>query len=218
MGKANDTRAHVMAVAERLFAADGLSNVSVRNITSEARVNLAAINYHFGSRDALAMAIFQRRASQLARERLDRLRQLEADGGADLRAILGALLGPPLEWYCDRDDKRHAIQFLIHARGERHPEIRRLINTHLDVLLRFATSIARVRPDLPEDEIYWRLFFTLALEHDLCSEVERLENLSGGACNLDDASVVLDRVLDFAVAGFDAPVRIEGDARATAAV
>ncbi len=217
MSKAQDTRAHVMATAERLFARHGLSNVSVRQITAEARVNLAAINYHFGSRDGLAMAIFRRRASELARDRLDRLRKLEADGGADLRAILGALLGPPLEWCCGGEESRDAVRFLIHARGERHPEIRRLINTHLDVLLRFAASIARVRPDLPEDEIYWRLFFTLALEHDLCSESERLVNLSGGACRRDDLEAVLDRVRDFAVAGVDSPARAQRDAQPRAA-
>ena len=63
------TTAAVFAAAERLFALHGFQNVSVRDITAEARVNLASVNYHFGSKDALLFEIFRRRTAELNRER-----------------------------------------------------------------------------------------------------------------------------------------------------
>ena len=63
------TKAQVLAAAERLFALNGFQNVSVRDITAEAGVNLASVNYHFGSKDQLLFEIFRRRTSELNRER-----------------------------------------------------------------------------------------------------------------------------------------------------
>ena len=63
------TKQQVLAAAERLFALHGFQNVSVRDITAEAGVNLASVNYHFGSKDALLFEIFRRRTSELNRER-----------------------------------------------------------------------------------------------------------------------------------------------------
>ena len=63
------TKAAVFNAAERLFALHGFQNVSVRDITAEAGVNLASVNYHFGSKDALLFEIFRRRTGELNRER-----------------------------------------------------------------------------------------------------------------------------------------------------
>ena len=63
------TKAAVFAAAERLFALHGFQNVSVRDITADAGVNLASVNYHFGSKDALLFEIFRRRTAELNRER-----------------------------------------------------------------------------------------------------------------------------------------------------
>src|ERR1041384_6045222 len=70
------TKAAVFAAAERLFALQGFRNVSVRDITAEAGVNLASVNYHFGSKDALLFEIFRRRAAEMNRERARRLHEV----------------------------------------------------------------------------------------------------------------------------------------------
>ena len=59
------TKNQVFNAAERLFALHGFQNVSVRDITAEAGVNLASVNYHFGSKDALLFEIFRRRTGGL---------------------------------------------------------------------------------------------------------------------------------------------------------
>src|SRR3954452_5438145 len=63
------TKAAVFTAAERLFALPGFQNVSVRDITAEAGVNLASVNYHFRSKDDLLFQIFRRRTGELNRER-----------------------------------------------------------------------------------------------------------------------------------------------------
>src|SRR5678815_2848275 len=92
------TKAQVLAAAERLFALNGFQNVSVRDITAEAGVNLASVNYHFGSKDALLFEIFRRRTSELNRERARMLHEAaaRADGKPPVREILEAYFAPPL--------------------------------------------------------------------------------------------------------------------------
>src|SRR5271154_5367334 len=77
------TKALVVTAAARLFALHGFQNVSVRDITAEAGVNLAAVNYHFGSKDALLFEIFRRRTAELNRERARMLHEAaDRAGGA----------------------------------------------------------------------------------------------------------------------------------------
>src|SRR5437764_12594595 len=76
------TKAAVFNAAERLFALHGFQNVSVRDITAEAGVNLASVNYHFGSKDALLFEIFRKRTAELNRERARMLHEAtERQGG-----------------------------------------------------------------------------------------------------------------------------------------
>jgi AcrR family transcriptional regulator len=72
------TKAAVLVAAERLFALHGFQSVSVRDITSAAGVNLASVNYHFGSKDALLFEIFRRRTAELNRERARMLHEATA--------------------------------------------------------------------------------------------------------------------------------------------
>src|SRR5205085_9342760 len=92
------TKAAVLSVAERLFALNGFRNVSVRDITAEAGVNLASVNYHFGSKDALIFEIFRRRTAELNRERARMLHEAaDRHGGKPpVREILRAFFEPPM--------------------------------------------------------------------------------------------------------------------------
>ena len=60
-------------------------------------------------------------------------------------------------------------------------------------------------PHLPQEEIYWRLHFTLALMHYTITDLGRLEAISGGLCDLEDTDALIERMIDFAVAGFQGP-------------
>src|SRR5437764_11103756 len=107
------TKAAVLSVAERLFALNGFRNVSVRDITAEAGVNLASVNYHFGSKDALVFEIFRRRAGEMNRERARRLHEIndQFQGRPPVREILRALIEPPMLWSRASSERRISMQF-----------------------------------------------------------------------------------------------------------
>src|SRR5262245_9055913 len=113
-----DTKAVILAAAEKLFAERGFADVSMRDITSAAEVNLAAVNYHFGSKDELLVALFVDRVTPLNRERATLLRDAEARAGgtAPLKDVLHALLAPPLRWWLGPNRALAvSVRFLVRA-------------------------------------------------------------------------------------------------------
>jgi AcrR family transcriptional regulator len=199
------TKAAVFNAAERLFALHGFQNVSVRDITAEAGVNLASVNYHFGSKDALLFEIFRRRTSELNRERARMLHEANArhDGKPPVREILEAYFAPPLRWATPDNDRRISVQFIIRARSEGTAEMREVLRNDVSHLARFADALMAARPELPREDTYWRLHFVLGMVHNnRFAEFDRLHHLSGGATREGDVDALLRRMLDFAEAGF----------------
>jgi len=199
------TKAQVLAAAERLFALHGFQNVSVRDITAEAGVNLASVNYHFGSKDALIFEIFHRRTAELNRERARMLHEAAGRAGGDppMREILRAFFEPPLRWSKPGSDRRVSVQFIIRARSEGAEGIREVLRTDVSHLRRFADALMAARPGLPPEEIYWRLHFCLGMTHNnRFAEFDRLHTLSDGLTRESDTEALLTRMIDFAEAGF----------------
>jgi AcrR family transcriptional regulator len=201
------TKAAVFCAAERLFALHGFQNVSVRDITADAGVNLASVNYHFGSKDALLFEIFRRRTAELNRERARMLHEANDrhQGDPPVREILEALFAPPLRWGSPDNDRRISIQFIIRSRSEGTAEMREALAKDVSHLARFADALIKARPDLPRETVYWRLHFCLGMVHNnRFAEFDRLHVLSDGATREGDTDGLLKRMLDFAEAGFSA--------------
>jgi AcrR family transcriptional regulator len=199
------TKAAVFGAAERLFALHGFQNVSVRDITAEASVNLASVNYHFGSKDALLFAIFRKRTGELNRERARMLHEAnERHGGKPpVREILEALFAPPLRWSDPANDRRISMQFIIRARSEGTADMRDALQNDVSHLERFASALIAAQPELPRETVYWRLHFALGMVHNnRFAEFDRLHHLSGGVTREGDVKALLNRMLDFAEAGF----------------
>jgi AcrR family transcriptional regulator len=199
------TKAAVFEAAERLFALHGFQNVSVREITAEAKVNLASVNYHFGSKDALLFEIFRRRTAELNRERARMLHEAGAgrDGPPRVRDILEAYFAPPLRWASPDNERRISVQFIIRARSEGTAQMREVLVNDVSHLARFADALMAARPDLPKEEVYWRLHFVMGMLHNnRFAEFDRLHHLSGGIIREGDVEALLRRMLDFAEAGF----------------
>ena len=134
------TRASILEAAERLYADRGFSDVTLRDIVAAAGVNLAAVNYHFGSKDELIAELFVSRSIATNRERLNELKAAEAAGGgrANIDAILRALVGPMVRGCLGPESERStAARFMIRASIE----------------LRLSTWIdRRVKPG---DDLWW---------------------------------------------------------------
>ncbi len=207
-GKADTVRDRILDVAERLFASQSFAAVSVRDITAEADVNLAAVNYYFGSKAGLLKAVFLRRASALNRERLADLQNvLNAHGAGPLPldAVLRALVGPPVRWQFDPDRGLGVfIQFLARCQMEDEPELSALFYEDVEHLRRFIPALARALPGIPEDEICWGLHFALGAMHHTFTHLRRLESISRGRCHIHNCDEVIDRMVEFATGGFKA--------------
>jgi AcrR family transcriptional regulator len=201
MGGEVGVRARLLLAAETLIAERGFEAVSARDITGYAGVNLAAINYHFGSKDALLLQIFRTRAAELNRERAALLRAAMAAPTPDARSILSALIEPPTLWI--NDERRTALRFLNRARSEGPLEVRQIIRTEVDHLRRFADALDQALPHLDREEILWRLHFALGvLHHNSAADFERLARMSDGLCKPDNREALLHRLLSFIAAGF----------------
>ena len=199
------TKGLVFAAAERLFAVHGFQKVSVRDITAEAGVNLASVNYHFGSKDALLFEIFRTRTAELNRARARMLHEAadRHQGHPPVHDILEALIAPPVRWHDPNGDRRISVQFLIRARGEGTEAMREALRSDVSHLRRFADALLAARPDLAPDEVYWRLHFVLGMIHNnRFAELDRLHTLSEGLTREDDAETLIQRMVDFAEAGF----------------
>lgn len=208
----DQTRTAILRAAERLYAERGFADVTLRDIVAEADVNLAAVNYHFGSKDELIAELFVTRSLATNRERLNELKQVEADGGgrADVETVLRALVGPTLRGCLGPDKQRSdAARFMIRASVEAVPPIRKIRNREIDHLRKFAAAMRRSLPALPEVEIYWGLHFALAMAHQTIRDSERLTKLSDGRCDLDDVEAVIDRVVSVAVLALGGSAKAE---------
>lgn len=201
------TKAAVFVAAERLFALHGFQSVSVRDITAAAGVNLASVNYHFGSKDALLFEIFRRRTAELNRERARMLHEAGArhSGRPPVRDILASYFTPPLRWASPDNDRRISMQFIIRARSEGTADMREVLQNDVSHLARFAEALVAARPNLAKEDVYWRLHFVLGMVHNnRFAEFDRLHHLSGGITREGDVDALLRRMLDFAEAGFNA--------------
>jgi AcrR family transcriptional regulator len=197
----DQTRTAILAAAERLYADRGFGDVTLRDIVAEANVNLAAVNYHFGSKDELIAELFVTRSLALNRERLRELRAAEERGGghAKVADILHALVGPSLRGCIGPErDRSTAARFMIRASIESVPPIRRIRNREIDHLRKFVVALRRALPDRGDVELYWGLHFALAMAQQTVRDSERLTKLSEGKCDLDDVEGVIARVVDVA--------------------
>jgi AcrR family transcriptional regulator len=201
------TRGAILSAAERLYADRGFADVTLRDIVAAADVNLAAVNYHFGSKDELIAELFVTRSLATNRERLNLLKAAEEAGGgrAGVEDILRALVGPTLRGCLGPERERStAARFMIRASIESVPPIRRIRNREIDHLRKFIAAMRRALPTHSDVDLYWGLHFALAMAQQTVRDTERLAKLSEGQCDVDDVEAVIDRVVKVAVMGLTA--------------
>ena len=109
-----DTKIRLLDAAESLFSHQGFSNTSLRAITTKAKANLAAANYHFGSKEALLTAVLERRLLPLNQQRSDRIDEVLSAAAAAERApgteeLVRAFVEPTFEF---RRNKNGSSEFI----------------------------------------------------------------------------------------------------------
>ena len=206
------TKDRLLDAAEALFMEHGFEATSLRAITAAAGVNLAAVNYHFGSKEELFQTVLTRRLDPMNQERVDLLDELERAAAPDpvpCERILSAMFIPALK--LARNPERGGTNFLRllgRAYADPAPFIRQFLSDQYAVMIaRFKAAFARALPDLPKRELSWRLHFIMgALSYTLAgSDVLKLiEELTPDQSVNDER--LLQRLAPFLLAGLTAPL------------
>jgi AcrR family transcriptional regulator len=160
------TKERILGAAEELFARHGFEGASLRQLTAAAGVNLAAVNYHFGSKDRLIEEVFRRRLDQLNGRRLAALQKIAGDAGTTIEDVLAAFIAPALELSHDGNGSLF-MRVLARAFAEHDDTLRKFLSDNYGHVMRqFTAEFARLLPNLSKEELYWRVdLVTGALTH-----------------------------------------------------
>lgn len=154
------TKDRILHAAEELFALQGFATTSLRQVTSRADVNIAAVNYHFGSKENLVNELFRRRMEEMSKQRLAALHQATETAPSQLDAILAAFVEPALAMAQDRHGGGAFIRVIARAYAESNDSLRKFLSDQYGHVLRdFAKAIDGCVPGLGKEELYRRLDF-----------------------------------------------------------
>ena len=154
------TKDRILGAAEELFAQYGFAGTSLRQVTSHADVNIAAVNYHFGSKENLVNEVFRRRMDEMSARRMAMLEAAEREHPCELEPVLAAFVEPALAMAQDRQGGGAFIRVIARAYAEKNDSLRKFLSDQYGHVLRdFARAIAACLPQLSKEELYWRLDF-----------------------------------------------------------
>ena len=154
------TKDRILGAAEELFAQYGFAGTSLRQVTSRADVNIAAVNYHFGSKENLVNEVFRRRMDDMTATRMSQLEAALRAHPGELRPILAAFVEPALAMAQDRNGGGAFVRVIARAYAEKNDGLRRFLSDHYGHVLRdFGKAIAGCLPELSKETLYWRLDF-----------------------------------------------------------
>jgi len=205
-----DTKARILDAAELLFAEQGFAGTSLRAITAAAGANLAAVNYHFGSKESLINAVFSRRLEPINRERLEWLDRLEAAGETSLEELLEAFIAPPLRVSQDPVEGKsllHVAQMIGHATSRPDSRIKELLMHQFETIFeRFTAALAKQLPELDPTQLLWRFLFMVGSMAHTMAISQDIKHFTRGLCDPNDVEGLIRAMVPFAAAGFRAPV------------
>ncbi|MEM1157947.1 MAG: TetR/AcrR family transcriptional regulator [Verrucomicrobiota bacterium] len=207
-----DTATQILDAAEQLFAVKGFNATSMRAITHKAEVNLAAVNYHFGSKDNLIFEVIKRGIQPINASRLKRLDALmdqqraDTAGSVSLPEVLDAFYRPAFEYFQD-SSRIHFLRLLGRTLYETGPFTQQLLEKEwMPLVHRFLAGLKITLPHLEETEIMWRFHFAIGSMVFTVSQFEALEAMACEDCKIrDDFEPAIERLISFTAAGLAQP-------------
>jgi AcrR family transcriptional regulator len=195
-------------VAETLFAEKGISGTSLRELTRAADVNLAAVHYHFGSKEALLDAVVERRARPINRERLATLDALESrPTPPSVEELLWAMVAPGVRSLRELPESGQRLQRLVARIDAQPPEVvEPLYRKHFgEVGRRFVHALQAALPELSKDVVAERYRFCVGCLTFVFSGNFDLDVVPGHPSQLSDDESKIRHVIAFLAGGLRAP-------------
>ena len=202
----SETKDLILNAAEQLFAERGFDATSMRAITTAAGVNLAAVNYHFQSKENLLQALFMRRLDILNRKRMVLMDRYEAEYKGrpiPLEKLVHALIEPMLDRTDEHPKSGNAFGMLM-GRMYSSPQssLGNILLADIQTFAeRFKNAIQRTLPGIPTEDLYWRTFFALGSTVHTLASPHILQKISHGLCNPADRESALEKLVAFITAG-----------------
>jgi AcrR family transcriptional regulator len=196
-----DTKSRILIAAESLFAKHGYAGVTLRQITAQAGVNLAAVNYHYYDKESLYREILTARLRIINRRRLDLLTAAGVRAGDDpipLPEVIEALARPL--FLPDPTPGTVGCRLLGRLLAERPGFTDELIRTEFQpVMTRFGQAIRRHMPALPPADFVWRFSFVIGAMHHALVTLPDMALLTDGLCRVEDTEAAFANFRTFAV-------------------
>lgn len=206
-----DTKTRILDGAEQLFAREGFHNTSLRALTRLAEVNLASVNYHFGSKDALLHAVVERRLLPLNEIRTKEIEAVltqakELGGKPSPAALLRAFIEPTLEFKNSSPGARDFISLIGRSLSEPDETVRNcFLKLVLPTFHLLFEGLCEALPQLSPDILLTRLQFIMGtMSHVMCMGTLSSLNDPGFPRPLEQSALV-DQLMKYALAGLEAP-------------
>lgn len=202
--RVDETREVLLSVAERLFAANGYSGVSVREITKIAKVNVSSVSYYFGGKKELYSAVYARRMEPVTEKRIAAFRKLAEQsktGKIKLTSILEALVWPLLDVLKDANGVL-GLELINRAHNESDELFESLVVPfHGEMWYHLMPLLEAALPKIPRDVLYWRAYFAIGDIFHICRQRRWLKEYSGDLCDSSDLDEAGRQLVQFLSVG-----------------
>ncbi|MEX1222309.1 MAG: TetR/AcrR family transcriptional regulator [Idiomarina sp.] len=202
------TKDKILNAAEALFAEHGFEQTSLRQITADANVNLASVNYHFGSKKALIQAVIARYSSLFMPGLDAKLKQLQSHPQISTREVFDCFREPLRDLvHINKRGPAIYLSLLGYAYAEIQGHLRRFtMQEYGDVILRLVTLLHAANPQLTAEDVFWRLHFVLGATVFAQVSSQALQEIAKADFNSDvSAEDIIDKLIPFIAGGLDAP-------------
>jgi AcrR family transcriptional regulator len=202
-----DTKERILDAAEILFARDGFHFASMRAITTAAAANLAAVNYHFGSKEALLEEVFKRRLIPLNAIRQAHLEAVRDKAATEARVptveeVLQAFIVPTVKFCCQDPGAEHFSTLVGRAIAEPDDTVRNVFIHHImPLFLLFFDLLQKALPGLDIDTVFWRLHFAMGATTHTMRLIGKTELLPEGLNRDVDIDKLIEELMAFVTAG-----------------
>lgn len=202
-----DTKERILDAAEMLFARDGYHFASMRAITTEAEANIAAVNYHFGSKETLLEEVFKRRLIPLNAIRMEKLEAVRDEAEQQGRKpnpedVMRAFIVPTIKFCCQDPGAEHFSTLVGRAIAEPDETVRNVFIQHImPLFILLFGLLQKSLPDLDADTVFWRLHFSIGSTAHTMRLLGNLELLPEGLNRDVDIDKLVNELMAYVTAG-----------------
>jgi|GEM_PF-13270 len=206
------TQNKILNAAETLFAEHGFAETSLRLITARAEVNLASVNYHFGSKKTLIEAVFDRFMLSFTQDLMAEMKKLEQQQQAlKIEQVLNTLVQPLIQIDHVRPNGSSTFMKLLgRAYSETQGHIRRFaMQRYSHVFSNFTRLLHKASPETSRSEMFWRLHFMLGAFIFTLAGHEALQEIAESDFQEQvNVEQIIAHLIPFLSAGFASPAQV----------